>query len=96
MFIIESHCTSDPGVGTHLCTRLTGLCSGMPTVFSDPITSGEGGIGREASANQQPLATNRYIPTADEHIKLGGDLTAVLNQRDPLNLDSMAEGFESW
>ena len=66
----------------------------MPAVFSDPITSGGGGVGREASANQQPLATNRYIPTADGHINLRGDLTAVLNQRDPLNLDNMAEGFE--
>ena len=94
MFIIDSYCTSDPGVGTHLRTRLTGLCSGMPAVFSDPITSE--GIVREASANQQPLATNRYIPIADGHIDLGGDLTAVLNQSDPLNLDSMAEGFESF
>ena len=94
MFIIDSHCTSDPGVGTHLRTRLTGLCSGMPAVFSDPIISR--GIGREASANQPPLATNRYIPTADGHINLGGDLAAVLNKRDPLNLDSMAEGFESF
>ena len=76
MFIIDSHCTSDPGVGTHLRTRLTGLCSGMPAVFRDPITSG--GIGREASANQQPLARNRYIPTADGHINLSGDLMTVL------------------
>ena len=69
MFIIDSHCTSDPGVRTHLHARLTGLCSGMPAVFSDPITTR--GIGREASANQHPLATNKYIPTADGHINLG-------------------------
>ena len=76
----ETHSTS---MGTHLHTRLTGLCSGVPAVFCDPITSGEIGT----ISQQPPTTTNRHIPPVDRQLDLGGDLTAVLNQRDTLNLD---------
>ena len=75
--------THGTGIGTQLRTRLTRLCSGMPAVFSDPITSGEIGT----ISLQPPTTTNRYIPPVDIQLDLGGDLTAVFNQRDPLNLD---------
>ena len=76
----DTHGTS---MGTQLRTRLTGLYSGMPAVFSDPITTGEIGT----VSQQPPTTTNRHIPPVDRQLDLGGDLTAVFNQRDPLNLD---------
>ena len=77
----DTHGTS---TGSQLRTRLTGLCSGIPAVFSDPITPGEVGI---ISQLPPTTTTNRYIPSAEGQIDLGGELTAVFNQRDPLSLD---------
>ena len=75
--------TQGTSMGTQLRTRLTGLGSGMPAVFSDPITFGEIGT----ISQQRPTTTNRHIPPVDRQLDLGGDLTALFNQRDPLNLD---------
>ena len=38
----------------------------------------------------------RYDSTSDGTINLGGDLGAVLNQRDPLNLDHSNVLFKVW